>query len=291
MTLRHIKIFIEVYQCMNITQAAKKLHMTQPAVTRAIQEIERYYGVQLFERMNHRLYRTESGDELYTSALHITDSFDMMEKSIKNWDELGALRVGGTVTIGNFFLPPAVAVFRQTHPKLELHVTIANAAQLKQGLLENRIDLAIMEGYIPSESLTSEPLGKARLVLILPPGHPLCTYRAIHLEDLAAFPLLLREEGSAGRDFLNHVFGLHELAVEPQWESASTQAIVKAVALGVGISLLPEQLVREDIAAGKVVTRPLADESLILTNHLVWHKKKYLTRSAREFMDLCREMA
>ena len=105
MTIRHMKIFLEVYRLENITQAAKTLHMTQPAVTRTIQEIEQHYGVRLFDRMNRRLFVTEAGRQFYAQALHIVESFDRMEKGLLNGDAFGVLRVGASISLGNFFLP------------------------------------------------------------------------------------------------------------------------------------------------------------------------------------------
>lgn len=81
MTLRHLRVFLAVYQTQNVTRAAERLHMTQPTVTRAVQELERYYGVRLFERINRRLYITQSGRQLYARAVHIVGSFDRMEKN------------------------------------------------------------------------------------------------------------------------------------------------------------------------------------------------------------------
>ena len=100
-----MKIFIAVYNALSITKAAQALHMTQPAVSRAIQEMEQFYGICLFERMNRKIYVTESAKELYSYAVHIVDTFDSMEQEMKNWDELGVLRIGSTITLGNFFLP------------------------------------------------------------------------------------------------------------------------------------------------------------------------------------------
>ena len=99
MTIRHMKIFAAVYREQSVTRAAESLHMTQPAVTRAIQEIEGYYGVRLFERINRRLSATESGKHLYARAVHIADAFDAMETELRNWDALGVLRVGASVTL------------------------------------------------------------------------------------------------------------------------------------------------------------------------------------------------
>ena len=287
MTLKHMRIFIAVYQEMNVTRGAECLHMTQPAVTRAIQEIESYYGVCLFERMNHRLYRTESGRELYARALQIMDSFDSLEKEIKNWDELGVLRVGASMTNGNFLLPEAAADFQREHPKLQLKVTVSNGAQLQQAILDNQIDFALIEGKISSEYLCADLLTEDHLQLILPVNHPLCKEEKIYLEDLPSYPLLLRENGSSGRDFLNHIFALHGLDIEPAWESVSTSALIKAVARGLGISVLPEQFVAGAVSAGAVAARKVEEEPFARKNYIVWHKQKHLTKTAREFMELC----
>ena len=184
MTIRHMRIFIAVFQEMNITKAAEVLHMTQPAVSRAIQELESYYGIHLFERIHHRLFRTESSYAFYARALHLIDSFDSLEKTMKNWDELGVLRIGGTITMGNFVLPGLVSEFQKIHPNLQVRVTISNSQNLQQALLDNRLDLALIEGGISSEELTSELLTEDHLVLIFPSGHPLCLRDSIVLADL-----------------------------------------------------------------------------------------------------------
>lgn len=94
MTLRHMKIFLAVYQTQHITKAAQQLRMTQPAVTRAIQEIESYYGIRLFERINRKLYITQTGTMFYTYAVHIVDSFDQMEKGLRDWTSWGFSGLG-----------------------------------------------------------------------------------------------------------------------------------------------------------------------------------------------------
>lgn len=287
MTLKHMQIFTIVYQEMNITKAAARLHMSQPAVTRSIRELEDYYGIRLFERINHRLFRTESGKEFYVRALHITESFADLEKGIKNWDEFGILRVGSSITIGNFLLPRLVPEFQKRHPNLRIKVSISNSAKIQQAILDNEIDLALIEETVSSEDITSKLLAEDRLCPIFPPNHPLLSAPEIYLKDIAAYPLLLREPGSAGRSFLNHIFSLHGISFDPMWESVSTQALVKAVAAGLGISILPEKLVLQDIISGAVATRPIKDESFVRRNHVIWHCQKFLTHTAQEFIDFC----
>lgn len=290
MKLQLMKIFIKVYQTQNITRAAEQLHMTQPAVTRAIQEIERYYGVCLFERINRGLYVTESGRQLYAQALHIVESFDMMEKGLRNWDEFGVLRVGASITLGSFLMPRLAAEFSREHPHLKLKVLISNGAEIQRQLCENQLDVAFIEGGVVDPQLTFETFADDRLVVIMPPDHPLLQVENLCLKDLSDCNFLLREPGSAGRSFLDHVFAVHSMTVEPAWESVSTQAIIKAVNAGVGISFLPERLVRGAIDSGTVATRVIADEGFTRQNYIVWHQNKHLTPSAKAIMALCHKL-
>ena len=291
MTLRHMKIYLAVYHMENMTKAAARLNMTQPAVTRAIREMEDYYGVRLFERINRRLHITEAGRMFYSYALHIIDSFDQMEKELRNWDELGILRVGSSVTLGNYLLPKVLKAFRAEHPTLQIKATISNGADLQQALLDSRLDLAVIEGSITNEDLQKEVIASDRLVLVLPPEDPRQYAAALQLKDLARDNFLLREEGSMGRSLIDYTFALRGIPVKPMIESISTQAILRAVHEGLGISLLPEQLVLPAIRSGYVATRVIDDEAFLRRNYIVWHRHKFLTASARELMVCFRSLS
>lgn len=289
MTLKHMRIFLAVYQEMNITHAADTLHMTQPAVTRAIQELERYYGVRLFERMGRRLCPTMCGNALHARAMHITDSFDELERSLKTWDESGVIRVGASITLGSFLLPELVKTFQAMHPGLQVQATISKMEIIQEKLSGNEIDLALVEGESPCEAIHAECFAQDTLQAIVPPRHPLLSKGTVLLQDLLAWPLLLRDKGSAGRAYLDHVFAARGFTASPVWESMSTQALINATAAGIGISILPEQLVARDIASGKVAALCLADETFTRNNYIIWHRQKYLTGTMLEFIGLCRK--
>jgi DNA-binding transcriptional LysR family regulator len=291
MTVRHLRIFLEVYREMNVTRAAEKLHMTQPAVTRAIQEIERHYGVLVFERLKGRISVTEGGRALYSYAVHIAETFDRMEKAISNWDSAGILRVGASITIGNYMLIDFVKSFQGELPGMRVQVLIGAGLTLQQALIDNELDLALVEGEAEFEELISEPFASDRLVPIFPAGHPLLSKRELLLSDVARCPLLLREEGSAGRAFLDSVFEARGHAVRPLWESASTQALIRAVAAGLGISILPEQLVRADVDSGAVCAREIADADFSRRFNIIRHKNKFIADSARRFMEICKAVS
>ena len=285
MTLRHLRVFLAVYQTQNVTRAAERLHMTQPTVTRAVQELERYYGVRLFERINRRLYITQSGRQLYARAVHIVGSFDRMEKELKNWDEFGLLRIGATPTLASVLLPKTLMTFEKKHPKLRVRCSVENGTHLQEALADDRLDFALIEGEVAVEHLHAEPFSEDRLILLLPPDDPRRNAPALTLRELAESPLLLREKGSMGRSFLDRVFAAHDLPLEPLMESISTHAIIQAVHAGLGISFLPQRLIRHSVESGFVATRAVDDEPFVRRNFAVWHEDKFLTRSARELLE------
>ena len=249
--------------------------MTQPAVTRSIQELEYHYGIQLFERLNHKLYKTRLSDEFYSYALHMTDSFDLMEKRFKDQDKLGFLRVGASITLGNHLMPKALCRLKEEDSSFEIKVMVSNGESLQRALLDNKIDLAFIEGNFSSDYLCSEPFMKDRLVLIMSPGYELYQKDKIYLRDLIACPLLLREKGSAGRSFVDHIF-------EPfTQDSADARSVYQ----------LPEQLVKDGLLSGRIVSRDVEEESFERTNYILWHKNKYLTPSINHFISICREIS
>ncbi len=287
MTLRHLKIYIEVYRLENVTKAADALHMTQPAVSRSIQEIERYYNVRLFERIHHRLYVTELGKEFYAYALHIMDSFEQMEQGLRTWDEYGILRIGTSISIGTFLLPKVLLACKTHNPHLKIKSTVSNWHHLQQALLNNELDFVVMEGGMIPDMLHAQSIAQDCLVPVLPPNAPERNTEQT-LQELVKNPLLLREYGSAGRGFLEHIFAIHHIQAEPLMESISTQAILQSVHMGLGISFLPKHLVEESIANGFVATCQVSDETFCRDNYIVWHKQKFITKSAKETMDFFR---
>ena len=129
---------------------------------------------------------------------------------------------------------------------------------------------------------------KDSMCAIVPAGHPLVYSESVSLAELARFPFLMREKGSAGRELLDAGFSLHQISVRPRWESTSTQAIVKAVAEGLGVAVLPCLLVKKDIEEGTVRQIPL-DHPIQRDLNIIYHKSKFLTDNMKSFIDFCKK--
>ena len=289
MTIRHLRVFLAVCRAQSVTQAAQTLHVTQPAVSRAVQELERHYGVRLFERLNHRLFLTESGRELYQQALHAVEAFDRMEQSMRSWEEDGVLRVGAGVTLGATLLPRAAAEMQRRHSRLRLTAQVANGETLRRALLQGELDLALVEDGAAQPPLERRVLADDCLTPLLPPDDPRAG-REVPLEALAAGPLLLRERGSSVRDCVEQAFARQRLPLEARWESVSSHALLEAVHEGLGLSFLPQRLAAEALRRGDVAACTVTDESFRRRQYVIWHRNKFLDRLAQEFIDCCGQL-
>jgi DNA-binding transcriptional LysR family regulator len=288
MPIRYMKIFIRVYQMESVTKAAESLNMAQPAVTRIIQEIEKHYGIQLFERYNKHLYVTEAGRKFYMQALHIVDAYDAMEASLLHWEWAGVLRIGASITIGNYLLPKFIRHFQKENPELQIEVNVSSGGILQKKLQDGELDMALIEGNVQDDTLYAEPFQRDELVLIVPNGHPLSEKKKVQLKDIQNYPLLMREKGSMGRDFLDSYFEVNDMSIRPVWESTSTQALIRAVICELGISILPGQLVEEWVQRKEITQVEISDADFSRQNYIVWHRKKRVTESMQKFIDLCK---
>ena len=130
MTLRHMKIFVAVYQQKSITLASNSLHLAQPSVSLAIKELEEYYHIRLFDRLSRRIYPTENGHRFYEYALHIVSLFSEMENKIPAWDANAPLHIGSSITLGTCLIPSLVKAYQEQHPEIKIYVTVKNTGTI-----------------------------------------------------------------------------------------------------------------------------------------------------------------
>lgn len=289
MTIRHLRTFVIVFQNGSITKAADILHVSQPSVTLAIQELENYYHLRLFDRIGRRLSVTEQGRWLYDYAVHIVSMFDEMEKEVQTWNNKGTLRIGSSITIGNFVLPQLVSDFRKKYKEMELKVSICNTKTIEKSLMNNELDLALVEGKSECTQIHLEHLMDDPLCVISARESEFVQEKKIKMADLGKYPMILRERGSAVREMIEESLGYYQIHHKVIWESISTQAIIRAVAKDLGISILPYLLVRDELIQGTVKQLEVEGLHLSRSFSIAYHKKKYLTFAAKKFVELCRE--
>lgn len=286
MTLRHLRIFAAVYQEMSITKASKKLHLAQPSVSLAIKELEDAYHIQLFDRINRRLFITERGEAFYTYTSHILDLFEEMENSMIAPDIPLGISLGSSITIGNYLVPRTIAAFREKYPGCEVAVRIQNSQQIVQAVLKNELDLGLVEDKVKNDQLEAVPFMRDRLYFICGKDHPLAGKKMLTLETICGYPLFLREPGSAGREITEGLLKAHQIKAKVSWESVSNQALIRAVEVNQGISVMSEKLIGDEVKSGRIVILPLYPKAFERSFSLIYHKKKYMTGALEELIKM-----
>lgn len=289
MTIRHMVIFRTVCESgCNSTKAAEALHMTQPAVSLAIKELEQYYGVRLFDRIGRRLQITDAGQRFLQYAIHISDLFADLETGLRDWDSKGILRIGASITIGSQFLPGYVKAFSEICPGIDVRVTIEQSARLEQKLLANELDFALIEGVAHDPNIVSEAYMEDHLSVICAADKGWSQGQIISKEVFQKQRFLLREKGSGTREVFERAVAQADLRITPVWESMSTTALINAVINGLGIAVLPYRRILPAVRQGLITTVEVQDLNFSRNFYMIHHKDKFLTSSAKQFIALCR---
>ncbi len=272
----------------NTTKAAEQLHMTQPAVSLAISELENYYGVRLFDRISRRLYLSEAGRRFREYSRSISLTFDDMEKTVREWEKNGVIRVGASISIGSMLLPDYTARFRAEHPDTAVRVKVDRSDRLERATLQNEIDFALMEGIVHDENLVSEDFMEDSLAVIAS-SEQFENGTVIAPDEFLRMDFLLREHGSGTREVFDSTLAALEYPLpEPVWESLSTAALMNAACAGLGVAIIPKRMADEKIAGGRVAQLFVDGIEFKRKYKIVYHKNKHLTAAALDFLDMCR---
>lgn len=277
MSLNHLRIFKEVYQHKSITEAAKTLYISQPAVSRAIKEIEKQYHTILFERIGKKLYPTESASILYAKCISLLENYDTIQDALIN--NTTTIHIGSNTTISTFFLPSFISDFSNKHPNIHFEVHSSNETTLTHAIQNHEIDFALLENSTHSPNLISTFLINSPFSIIT--SKTLTIPDNCTLSQLASYPLLLREKGSAQRNYLDAVFESHQLAIHPVWESTNTEVLLEACKHNLGVAIIPSIYIKNK--GFKEIC--LTDEKLERKCYLVYHKNKYINPSLQECID------
>ena len=244
MNIENLKMFCLVVDEGSISQAARLSFVSQPAVTRQIHQLENFYGTLLFDRSEGKMRVTETGKMLYPFAKAIVNDFNHSKEVIQQLTgEYNAnLRVGASLTIGEYLLPSLLGRFKKQRPEIKVTLTIKNTPRVLEDLSNDVIDLALVEGVVGKTDFIVEKFAEDELILVCPSDHPWKDRKEIQIEELGNERMIWRESISGTRLIVENMLREHGVLekIESYMEIGSTQAIKSAVEAGLGISNLTE---------------------------------------------------
>ena len=292
MNLNHLAIFQAVADAGNITAGAERLHISQPAVSKQLQELERSLGAPLLDRLPRGVRLTEAGELLagYARRLFALEAEAELALAELKGLERGSLSIGASVTIGSYLLPQALARFYKRYPGLELSVEIANTESIQRKLLDGALDIGLTEGQTSFVEIEADEFRQDELVAIAAPTHPLAQSAAsVTIQRLCEEPFVVREPGSGTRLALESALAERQLTIRPAMSLGNIEAIKRAVAAGIGVAFVSALTIEMEVAAGSLAVIELADFTLRRPFHIAGVRGRHRSRAAQAFLTMLRD--
>ncbi len=286
-TLRQLEVFAAIARAESVSRAAEALFMSQSAVSGALADLERQFDVQLFERVGKRLVLSELGRALWPQAEAVCEQARALEHNLSR-QHSGELRVGATLTIGNYLCPGLMTRFLREQPNARVSLHIANTEEIAQRVKSFEIDVGLIEGELSDPQLTVKRWRGDELLVFCSPKHPLAKQKSLSDADLIAAPWILREHGSGTRQAFDHA--LHGLLPELKivLELSQTEAIKGAVMAGLGLGCVSRLALSLELKRRLLVACSVPRRDFRRAFYFVLHKRKYRSQALESWLELCR---
>ncbi|MEU6009576.1 LysR family transcriptional regulator [Streptomyces sp. NPDC047453] len=292
LNLHRLWIFMQVVEHQGFSAAAHRLYMSQPSVSNQVRRLEQSLKVTLIDRSGTRARPTAEGEILAEYGKRV---FLLAEEAVAAVQQVsglvsGRLLVGGSTTVGTYLLPSLLARFQERHPGIECDIFVGNNEAVLERLLAGDIGVAVVAG-VPAESrLVPETVLGERLVLIAAPGHPLAALDQVSPGDLKGCRILLREPGSQTRELQEQALAEWELTEVSRGEVWGPEAVKQCVAAGLGLALISEHAVVDDVRAGTLTVLPVDPAPRSRPVNLVRRRDRLLSPAERAFIELLRSV-
>jgi len=287
-SLRQLEVFASVARSESVSRAARDLAMSQSAVSGSLAELERQFDVQLFQRIGKRLQLSDQGRALRPMAEALCEQAQELERAFSGQREVAELRVGATLSIGNYLCAPLMARFMSEHPGSRVTLHVANTAEIARRVKNFEIDLGLIEGELADPELEVTRWRADELCVFASPAHPLAKRKHLSDADLKGAAWILREQGSGTRQTFERAMRglLPELNVALELEH--TEAIKSAVKAGLGLGCVSRIALGDAFKHRSLVPCSVPDRDFRRHFYFVLHERKLKARALTSFIDLCR---
>ncbi|SNR94095.1 transcriptional regulator, LysR family [Methylobacillus rhizosphaerae] len=289
-TLRQLEVFVAIARLENVSRAAEALSLSQSAASTALAELERQFDCKLFDRMGKVLKLNELGRSLLPMAAALLDRAAEIESILQGKSAFGLLKVGATLTIGNYLAALFIGSFMRQHKDCQVQLHVQNTNSVMHQVAQYDLDIGLIEGDCHHPELEVEPWIEDELTVFCTPQHPLAQKKNATLHDLLQENWILREDGSGTRETFDHALRHHHTQLNVRLVLEHTEAIKRAVESGLGLGCISRLALKDDIARGNLVAIETPELDLKRQFMFVWHKKKYQTTAVREFLNHCRSL-
>lgn len=286
--------FVTVAEEQNFTRAAEKLHISQPAISQHIQNLEQRLDVKLLDRTNKYVRLNKAGEVAYRHAKDILGLYNQMDRLIQDLKEdvSGALSIGASFTFGEYVLPHIIADFRSKYPKITPTIYIENTHHVVGQVVRGELDIGIIEGQSIHESgVVVEPFAEDTVVLVASSHHPLAGLGFITAEQIENEHWIVREKGSGTREITDHVFETYNIHPKTMVEYSTTQVIKESVEAGLGVTILSKWVTRKELMWNTLREIPFTDTPIERQFSIVLRKSDFQTKATQLFREFLHEQS
>nr|VFJ93780.1 MAG: DNA-binding transcriptional regulator, LysR family [Candidatus Kentron sp. LFY] len=286
---RRLQVFHTVAKMLSFTKAAEALHMTQPAVTFQIHQLEEHFNARLFDRTHHRISLTYVGRQVYEYSDKIFTIYAQMENQIRDitGHSLNVLMLGVSTVIAEYMLPLLLGEFKNRFPDVVIRLRMASTSEVVSMVEHGEIDLGVVEDTVANKNLVVDPCHMDELMMVVPYEHDLVGRESITATTLVEYPYIVRK-GDLGTmlDYLRTA-GLDTNNLSVAMELDSLEAIKGAIEVGMGISVLPRIAVMKELSLKTLATIKL-EPSLKKPLSFVYREQKFRVSAVNELLNLAR---
>ena len=290
-SFRQLEVFLAAAHFQNITRAAESLAMSQSAASSALKELESQFDIQLFDRVGKRLQLNELGRLYRPKAESLLAQATELEQAFSKHSEVGALKVGATLTIGNYLAVGVMAKYMNTPTRPKVSLEVANTSSIARRVRDFELDIGLIEGELQSPELEVIPWREDELTVFCSPSRPLARKQALTDEALRQAVWIMREPGSGTRQSFER--GMHGLLPDLNilLELEHTEAIKRAVEADLGIGCLSKVVLADAFKRGSLVPLSVPDyRKFDRQFYFILHKQKYRSAGIARWMSLCQEL-
>jgi DNA-binding transcriptional LysR family regulator len=291
MTLRKLEIFYCVAEKLNMTTVSKEMHISQPAISQMIKEMEEELEVRLFNRLGKRLYLTDEGELFKTYSRRMLNLYQEFEEVLEEKKDFkkGKLKLGASSTIGIYVMPKLIQEFIKEFPEIDISLKIGNTEDIANMILKNDIDFAFVEAEVDMNEIKSEEIWKDELILITNPKHRWGDLCEIDESELKNEKFILREEGSGTRKVFEAAMKNNHIKYRESFTLGNTEAIKEIIMTGLGISCLSRLTVKKELDEGKLRGYRIKKFEINREFNLIHHKDKHFSSLMKEFIQKGRD--
>lgn len=288
-TLRQLEVFLAVARFESVSRAAEDLHMSQSAASEALADLERQFGIRLFDRIGKRLELSEFGRSVRARGEALEEQAQAFEHALTREGDAGLLRIGATLTIGDYWIVPLVARFVRDRPGARATLHVANTEEIARKVKNFELDVGLVEGELIDPELELTPFRDDELVVFCSPSHPLSRKKVLTERDLVSAQWILRERGSGTRQTFERAMGglLTELKVE--LELQHTEAIKSAVQAGLGLGCISRIALEQEFLHRTLVPCHVPGRDFRRLFYFALHKQKYRSSALSGWLALCKQ--